>query len=242
MVIEVRDDGRGIDIEKVKATALKRGLVTEEGLQGLEDREVLDLIFLPGFSTKDTVSEVSGRGVGMDVVRQNITKLSGVIDIETVKGGGTNFILTIPVTLAIIQALIVEDAGSRYAVPLNSVIEVTEISSSDMKAIELSEEITINERTMPTIRLAGFFGKGPSEGSKYGSYGIVAGLAEHRLCIIVDHLVEERDVVIKPLSRLFSVSGIAGAADLGEGGTILVIDVTGMLEMVLNERKALAKA
>ncbi|CAG1769635.1 hypothetical protein BAC2_00473, partial [uncultured bacterium] len=118
VVVEVKDDGTGIDTEFIKEKAIDKGLVTREFARGLTRQESLELIFLPGFSTRDVVSETSGRGVGMDVVKDNITRLSGIIDIETVKGKGTRFILTIPITLAIIQALIGEDAGRRYAVPL----------------------------------------------------------------------------------------------------------------------------
>ncbi|MDP2689984.1 MAG: chemotaxis protein CheW, partial [Deltaproteobacteria bacterium] len=174
-----------------------------------------------------------------------ITRLSGIIDIETVKGKGTRFILTIPITLAIIQALIVEDSGRRYAVPLNSVLEIIELgrgSTEDAGEGAASETITVNNREVPSARLSRFFGRERPEKEKEVRYGIVAGLAEHRLCIIVDSLVEELDVVIKPLSRILKVPGIAGATDMGEKGTILVLDITGILEQVLKDRKTPARA
>jgi len=173
-------------------------------------------------------------------VKDNITRLSGIIDIETVKGKGTRFILTIPITLAIIQALIVEDLGRRYAVPLNSVIEIVELPPGEMDSG--SEYITVNDRSVPAVRLSSFFGKDRPFGAEASSYGIVAGLAEHRLCVMVDGLVEELEVVIKPLPRMLKPAGIAGATDMGEKGTILVLDITGILEHVLKERKAPARA
>ena len=232
VIVEVKDDGSGIDIDFIKEKAIERGLVTREFARGLSRQESLELIFLPGFSTRDVVSETSGRGVGMDVVKDNITRLSGIIDIETVKGKGTRFILTIPITLAIIQALIVEDAGRRYAVPLNSVLEIIELRG--LPPAE-GEPITVGARTVPAVRLSRFFGHEPSP--REVRYGIIAGLAEHRLCVIVDQLVEELDVVIKPLSRIIKAPGIAGATEMGEKGTLLVLDVTGILDQVMKERK-----
>ncbi len=232
-VVEVKDDGAGIDAEFVREKAVEKGLVEKGYADRLSRQETLELIFLPGFSTRDIVSETSGRGVGMDVVKENITRLSGIIDIETVKGKGTRFILTIPITLAIIQALIVEDSGARYAVPLNSVLEILDLKASSISPSDSS--VNVNDRAIPSVRLSRFFGKADSARDVY--YGIVAGFAEHRLCIIVDSLVEELDVVIKPLSRLLKVPGIAGATDMGEKGTILVLDMTGILEQVMKDRK-----
>ncbi len=242
VVIEIKDDGAGIDIDFVKEKAMEKNIVDPAYLEGLSRQETLDLIFMPGFSTRDVVNETSGRGVGMDVVKENITRLSGIIDIETVKGKGTRFLLTIPVTLAIIQALIVEDAGKKYAVPLNSVLEIVELDRDTLVCGE-GDSITVNNRQVPSVNLSKFFGNDRlAEEKQRPCYGIVAGLAEHRLCIVVDSLVEELDVVIKPLSRILKVPGIAGATDMGEKGTMLVLDVTGILEHVLKERKAPARA
>ena len=237
VIVEVKDDGAGIDIDFVKEKAVDRGVVTMDFASGLTRQESLELIFMPGFSTRDIVSETSGRGVGMDVVKENITRLSGIIDIETVKGKGTRFILTIPITLAIVQALIVEDAGRRYAVPLNSVLEIIELRGAPPSA---GEPITVGGRSVPAVKLSRFFGHEPS--AREVRYGIIAGLAEHRLCVIVDQLVEELDVVIKPLSRIIKSPGIAGATEMGEKGTLLVLDVTGILEQVMKERKVGAPA
>ncbi len=244
VVVEVKDDGAGIDEDFVKEKAVEKGIVARDYVKGLSRQETLELLFMPGFSTRDAVSEISGRGVGMDVVKENITRLSGVIDIETVKGKGTRFILTIPITLAIIQALIVEDAGERYAVPLNSVMEIIELTPGSHNCLDSDncrEAITVNDRSVPAVRLSKFFGKEPQDNNGV-SYGIIAGLAEHRLCITVERLVEELDVVIKPLSKMLKVPGIAGATDMGDKGTMLVVDVTGILDETLMERKSLLKA
>jgi two-component system chemotaxis sensor kinase CheA len=235
VVVEIADDGAGIDIELVKAKASEKGLITEDYLGTLSREEALDLIFLPGFTTRDVINETSGRGVGMDVVKENITKLSGIIDIDTTKGKGTSFRLTIPVTLAIIQALIVSAGSERYAVPLNSVIEIIELDQAAVESTEARGVVTAGGRSVPAVRLSTFFGcKGGSPREVY--YGIVAGVAEHRLCMIVDSLIEELDVVIKPLSRILNVPGISGATYMGGKGTILVLDVTGILDHTLREK------
>lgn len=247
VVVEVKDDGAGMDEELIRKKAVEKGLVEKKEVDGLSTRETLELIFVPGFTTRDVVSATSGRGVGMDVVKENITRLSGMIDIETVKGKGTRFVLTIPSTLAIIRALIVEEGSSRYAIPLNSVVEIAELQSGSIKAAVPGgpgSTIMLNDRSISSVRLSSFFGRHPAGASPNGDacYGIIAGLAEQRLCIVVDRLLEELDVVIKPLPGILKVPGIAGATDMGEKGTLLVLDVTGILEHQLKERKSSRKA
>lgn len=238
VVIEVIDDGIGIDEVVIKKKALEKGLVSSEDATTLTRHQILELIFMPGFTTRDSVSETSGRGVGMDVVKENISRLSGIVDIETVKGEGTKFSLTIPITLAIVQALIVEELGVRYAIPLSSVIEIAELHSQTVA--ENSEYVRFNDRDILYIRLGEFFYRKETEAAqvKDTCYGIVVGLAEQRLCIIVDRLLEELDVVVKPLPKVLRVGGIAGAADVGDEGTMLVADVTGILELLPEGRKA----
>jgi two-component system chemotaxis sensor kinase CheA len=238
VVIEVIDDGIGIDEVVIKKKALEKGLVSSEDATSLTRHQILELIFMPGFTTRDSVSATSGRGVGMDVVKENIARLSGIVDIETVKGEGTKFSLTIPITLAIVQALIVEELGVRYAIPLSSVIEIAELHSSTVA--ENQEYVRFNDRDILYIRLGEFFYRKETEAAlvKETCYGIVVGLAEQRLCIIVDRLLEELDVVVKPLPTVLRVGGIAGAADVGDEGTMLVADVTGILELLPEGRKA----
>jgi two-component system chemotaxis sensor kinase CheA len=241
VVVEVSDDGRGIDVEVIARKAVKKGLVTKEYVSNLSLPEKMDLIFLPGFTTMDKVGDVSGRGVGLDVVKENIAKLSGSIEIETVKGQGTKFYLTIPITLAITQALIVEDAGDRYALPLNTVNEVITIDPRDIFLQDGHEVIKVMERTVPLARLSSVMGTKsvPKNGNLLN--GVLVGLAEHRFCIAAEKIVEQLDVVIKPISSTMKLPGIAGATDLGMGekGTILVLDVRDILETLLREKTRL---
>jgi two-component system chemotaxis sensor kinase CheA len=228
VVIEVEDDGNGIDLDKVKAKALQKGLVSD--VTTLSDRDVLDFIFMPGFSTTDSVSEVSGRGVGMDVVRNNITAVSGMVDIETSKGQGSRFIITLPITLAIIKALIIKCAGRTYALPITSVMESLLLTDVDIRTVERKEVIQLREHTLPLLRLETFFSTARSTERPREFYVVVVGVAEKRLGIVVDDLLGQQDIVIKSLGDSFKrFRGISGAADLGDQRTILVLDVGGMI-------------
>lgn len=228
VVIEVEDDGNGIDLEKVKAKALQKGLISDAA--SLSDRDAIDLIFLPGFSTTDKVSEVSGRGVGMDVVRNNIAAVSGMVDIETHKGEGSRFIITLPITLAIIKALIISCAGRTYALPITSVMESLLLTDADIKTIERKEVIQLRENTMPLLRLESFFATARTTVRPHEFYVVVVGVAEKRLGLVVDDLLGQQDIVIKSLGESFKrFKGISGAADLGDQRTILVLDVGGMI-------------
>jgi two-component system chemotaxis sensor kinase CheA len=228
VVIEVEDDGNGIDLDKVKAKALLRGMVTD--VTSLSDREALDFIFMPGFSTTDNVSEVSGRGVGMDVVRNNIAAVSGIIDIETRKGQGARFIITLPITLAIIKALIISCDRKTYALPITSVMESLLLTDADIRTVERKEVIQLREQTLPLLRLETFFSMNRSSPRPGEFYVVVVGVAEKRLGLVVDDLLGQQDIVIKSLGEsLKRFKGISGAADLGDRGTILVLDVGGMI-------------
>jgi two-component system chemotaxis sensor kinase CheA len=228
VVIEVEDDGNGINLDKVKAKALQKGLVTD--ITSISDREALDFIFMPGFSTTDNVNEVSGRGVGMDVVRNNITAVSGMVDIETTKGQGARFIITLPITLAIIKALIINCAGRTYALPITSVMESLLLTDADIRTVERKEVIQLREHTLPLLRLESFFSTTRSTERPPEFYVVVVGVAEKRLGIVVDDLLGQQDIVIKSLGESFKrFRGISGAADLGDQHTILVLDVSGMI-------------
>lgn len=228
VVIEVEDDGAGIDLEKVKQKALSKGLVQD--INGMSDREALDLIFMPGFSTADTITDISGRGVGMDVVRNNIAAVSGMVDIETRLGQGSRFTIILPITLAIIKALIIFCAGRTYAIPITSVVESLILEPADIKTVEGKEVINLREQTLPLLRLERLFrvervGINPGE-----QYVVVVGSAEKRLGIVVDDLLGQQDIVIKPLGPAFrTLRGISGAADLGDQRTILVLDAGGII-------------
>lgn len=230
VVVEVSDDGRGIDVQRVLKVALERGLVTQERSQELSRREVFNLLFLPGFSTRSEVSEYSGRGVGLDVVRTNISQLSGVIDIDSVEGQGTTFTVTLPITLAIIPALIVAVAGRTYAIPLNNVQETLALTDAEVKTIERREVISLRGATVPLVDLRKLFHL-TDDGKRPGLvYGVIAGAGQNRMALVVDDLVAQQDIVIKSLGKwLRNTPGIAGAAELGNQQTILVIDMVELL-------------
>lgn len=231
VVIEVEDDGGGINVEKVKQKALTQGLVHD--VTSLSDREALELIFLPGFSTADQITDVSGRGVGMDVVRNNIAAVSGIVDIETWPGKGSRFTIVLPITLAIIKALIVSCAGRTYALPITSVIESLLLSPADIRTVENREVISLRETTLPLVRLDRFLAINRID-RPIEQYVVVVGAAEKRLGIVVDDLLGQQDIVIKPLGEMFrSIRGISGAADLGDQRTILVLDAGGIINEMM---------
>ena len=232
VLIEVADDGSGIDHARVKEVAVQRHLITPEQARELSPREVLNLIFLPGFSTARAVSELSGRGVGLDVVKNNIAYLSGIIDVDTARDRGTTFLLTLPLTLAIIRALVVSVSQRVYAVPLNSVLEITSVREEDIRTIERREVMTLRGQTLPLLRLGQLFRLPESRVARH--FVVVVGLAQQRLGIMVDELAGQQDIVTKPLGgRLRHVPGISGATDLGNRRTVLVLDVAALVEEVL---------
>ena len=229
VVIEIEDDGGGIDIAKVRERALQTGLVND--VYAVSDQDALDYIFLPGFSTNETVSEFSGRGVGMDVVKNNISALSGRVDIETRKGEGTRFTLTLPITLALIRALVVRCCGRIYALPITSVLESVIMTDTDVTTVERTEVVQLRGATLPLLRLEHYFDLRRSGDRPEEFYVVVVGAAEKRLGIAVDDLVCQQDIVTKPLGETFRrFRGVSGAADLGDQRTILVLDIVGIVQ------------
>ncbi|RKG66548.1 chemotaxis protein CheA [Corallococcus sp. CA054B] len=229
VVISVSDDGSGIDEVRVREVALSRGLVTPPQVSEMTRRELLNLIFLPGFSTRSSVSSLSGRGVGLDVVKNNLGNLSGIIDVWSERGKGTAFHLTLPVTLAIVRALVVGVSGRTYAVPLNSVLEILSVQPRDIRTVERREVLDLRGQTLPFLRLGRLFHLPEREVSRH--FVVVVGLAQQRLGIAVDELFGQQDIVTKPLGgRLSRVKGISGATDLGNRRTVLVLDVAELLE------------
>ncbi|KAF0220628.1 MAG: two-component system chemotaxis family sensor kinase [Geobacteraceae bacterium] len=228
VVIEVEDDGRGIDLERVKKKALEKGFI--QSLESISDRDALELVFLPGFSTSEKVSEISGRGVGMDVVKNNIAAVSGMVDIETTAGCGCRMIITLPITLAIIKALIIASVGRTYALPITSVLETIMVDCKDILTVERKEVIQLRETTLPLLRLGKYFEIGEGSNAQESFYVVVVGAAEKRLGIVVDDLLGQQDIVIKSMGEtLKGCKGISGAADLGDQRTILVLDVGGII-------------
>ena len=238
VVVTVEDDGAGMDPRTILTKAVDKGILTpDHGLDPERDRkEILDLIFLPGFTTRETVTEISGRGVGMDVVKKNVSKLSGMIDIDTEIGTGSTFTLTLPITLAIIKALIVEAGGQVFAVPLSSVLEIIETKEDHIETVETREVMAIRDEIVPLLRLTQVFKLPPKTGSAT-LYLILVGLAERRLGLVVDGLRDQQEIVIKPLGkRLADLPGIAGATELGDKrGVVLVIDVESLINGALKK-------
>ncbi len=229
VVIEISDDGRGIDVEKVRKKAIEKGIISPD--EELSREEIINLIFTPGFSTKEEVSEISGRGVGMDVVKNNITRLSGMINVVTEEGKGTTFIITLPITLAIIQALLIKFCHKIFAIPLNSILETVVITPDEIKTVEKKEVIELRDITLPVIRPGKIFNLTDCPEDQQEYFIIVVGLAEKKWGILVDQIIGQQDVVIKPLGKSLSyLKPIAGATDLGDQRVVLVIDVASFIE------------
>jgi two-component system chemotaxis sensor kinase CheA len=223
IIIEVTDDGNGIDLEKVRARGIKQGLIGSD--DRLSDREIIELIFTPGFSTAEVISDVSGRGVGMDVVKKNITRLKGVFDVNTVPGTGTTFTIKLPLTLAIIQALLVRVVDELYAIPLDSVIESQRIEMQDVRTVHGNEVITLRGQVVPLVRVADFFELG-GERDPEKVMIVIVGLQGRQVGLVVDSFQGEQEIVIKPLSDVVGrIPGISGATILGNGSISLIIDV-----------------
>ncbi|GMV52027.1 MAG: chemotaxis protein histidine kinase CheA [Nitrospira sp. OLB3] len=230
IVIRIKDDGRGIQVEKVKAKALAKGLVSEAELATMEHRELLNLIFLPGFSTAEQVTDVSGRGVGMDVVRTNIRKINGSVELESEPGKGSQIVIKLPLTIAIIQALMVEVERSIFAIPLGSVIEAVRITKSDIKTINGREVLHLRDRVLPLIRLAQEF-EIPTDSERERFYVVVAALGDRRVGVVVDELRSQEEVVIKSIwDYLETVKGVSGATITGEGKVVLILDTAELVQ------------
>ena len=228
IVIEIADDGRGLDREKILEKARRTGLV-EDGA-GLSDREVFNCIFHPGFSTASQVTDVSGRGVGMDVVKKQIQKLRGHVEIESVPGKGTSFFLRLPLTLAIIDGLVVGVGSERYVVPIFSVSEVLRPSAEMVFTVEDRREMAlVRNHLLPVVRLYKRFAVAPRSELASESLLIVAEIAGKSFCLMVDELIGKQEVVIKSLGEnLQNISGIAGGAILGDGRVGLILDLEGI--------------
>ncbi len=231
VVVEVEDDGRGIDSAKIYEKGQRKGLVVEG--KHYSQKEIIKLLFLPGFSTKDQVSEISGRGVGLDVVDKNIAKLSGMVDIETIVGKGTLFTLTLPITLVIIKALIVQVEHEAFAIPLSSVLESLMISKKEVKTIEGQEVIQLREHTLMLVRLKDLFEVAQEEESPDHFYVIVVGLADKRVGIIVTGIRGQQEIVVKSLGEeLKNIKGISGVTEVGDGKAVLVLDISSLIQEV----------
>jgi two-component system, chemotaxis family, sensor kinase CheA len=234
VVIEVRDDGRGIDLAQVRTLAVEKGVLKADEAQRLSESEALNLIFEPGFSTAAEVTEVSGRGVGMDVVRTVLDRLKGTVYISSNKGRGTTIQLRAPLTLASIQTLLFRVGGRLFAVPLSSVVEITRINDSDIHHVDRREVLRLREQVLTLVRLNSISRihavEGQPETKKKRNFVIVIGAAERRFGLLVDSLVGEEELVIKALpSEIISSDLVSGASILGDGTVVLILNVPAVL-------------
>jgi two-component system chemotaxis sensor kinase CheA len=239
IVIEISDDGKGIDLDKMKAKAIEKGLISKEDAAKMTNEAVTDIIFMPGFSTKEVTTELSGRGVGMDVVKTNISQLNGYVEIITEKNVGTTFRLCIPLTLAIIQALMVEVSGIKYAIPLSPIEETLKISENDIDNVAGQNVLVIRDKVCPLFELNTILETGSSENeSSDYKYIIVISLGDKKFCIAVDKLVGQEEVVIKNLKGVDTNSSyVLGATITGDGKVVFILDVTCMSRELIGTAK-----
>ncbi len=232
IVIKISDDGKGLDPVMLKEKAIEKGVISERDAEGMSDREAFSLIFKPGFSTAKVVSNVSGRGVGMDVVKTNIEKLNGIIEIDSEVGVGTTQKLKIPLTLAIIQALLVGVQEEYYAIPLSSVLETVRISQDEIYTVDGKSVLRLRDEVLSLVRLSDIFKVDAILESNSDVYVVIIGLADQKIGVIVDYLIGQEEVVIKSLGYyLKNTRGIAGATVRGDGKITLIVDVGAMMDM-----------
>jgi two-component system chemotaxis sensor kinase CheA len=235
VMIEVEDDGRGIDEVALVEKAVTSGKIARSEASELVRDEILALIFVPGLSTREQADDLSGRGVGMDIVKTNINKLGGVIDVHSETGIGTKMAITLPITLAIVSALLVRVHDQVFAIPLSTVSEALSFDAASVRRVENREVITVRGASLPICDLGRLLGLPEPLGDRRRRFVVVAALGNRRLGLVVDHLYGQEDIVIKPLgSSLSRVRGFAGATELGDQRVGLVIDSGAIIEEVLS--------
>ena len=232
VIITIEDDGAGLDLQKIKQSAVRKEVITAEEADSLPEHEIVNLIFETGLSTAENVSDVSGRGVGMDIVRNHIDKLNGIIDVETKKGQGTKFTVKLPLTLAILTGLLVKIHNETYALPMSNIIEIVRKPKCEIESIKRQSVVVIRDKVHPLVWLHDYF-KLPRENKKKNVFIVVLGVAEKRFGIVVDELVGNQEIVVKPLgSYIGKVDGVSGATILGDGSVACIFDVVGMSRMI----------
>jgi two-component system chemotaxis sensor kinase CheA len=237
IAIKVIDDGKGIDPEMIKEKAISKGFLSRDKAKELSKQEAYNLIFHPGFSTAEVVTNVSGRGVGMDVVKTNVSKLRGTIAIESEIGKGTTIILRLPLTLAIISGMIVKSHGQAFVIPLHSVIEVLRVSTDDVKTVNGKEVVNLRDTILPVVSLNELIShNGNGHDNSKWQYIVEVGIAEKRFGIKVDELIGQQEVVIKSLGEyLGKIDGIAGSSIMGDGAVIIILDINELFNKLRNK-------
>jgi len=241
IVIEITDDGKGIDVDNLRRKAIEKGVLTVEEASKMSDEDAINIIFMPGFSTKEVASELSGRGVGMDVVKTNISLLNGYVDVSTEKDKGTTFRINIPLTLAILQSLMVEVDGAKYAIPLTPIEETLKVAKKDISDVTGQNVIVIRDKICPLFDLKSALGLGYNENNDDidFKYVIVISMGDKKYCIAVDRLLGQEEVVIKTLNGLDATSSfVLGATITGDGRVVFILDVTGLSKNLLGLVKA----
>ncbi|MDT3695789.1 MAG: chemotaxis protein CheA [Ignavibacterium sp.] len=233
IIITIEDDGKGIDPEVIKNKAVSKGLISVEKARELSKQEILNLIFFPGFSTAEVVTNISGRGVGMDVVKTNVTKLRGIINIDSTTGAGTKIIVKLPLTLAIIPGMIVKVRNQSIVIPLNTVLEVLRVHRENIHSINQRPVIKMRDSVLPLVSVEKIlFGNEEKDDNKIWQYVVVVGIAEKRYGIEVDGLVGQKEVVIKSLGNYFGkIQGIAGSTIMGDGSVVMIVDINELLNI-----------
>jgi two-component system chemotaxis sensor kinase CheA len=232
IVIEIADDGRGMDPDMLKSKALEKGLISEKEADMMSDKEAFMLIFKPGFSTAAKITNVSGRGVGMDVVKTNVEKLNGIIEVDSTPGEGSVFKIKIPLTLAIIQALLVAAQEELFAIPLANVIETVRITTEDISAVEGKSVLKLRDEVLPLVNMSDIFKIEKILGNNQYLYVVVLGVGASKVGLIVDGLIGQEEIVIKSLGEyLKGIEGIAGATIRGDGKVTLIVDVAALMKL-----------
>ncbi|MCW8848617.1 MAG: chemotaxis protein CheA, partial [Melioribacteraceae bacterium] len=235
IIISIIDDGKGIDPEVIVNKAISKGIITKEKSEELSKQEIFNLIFAPGFSTAEKVTNVSGRGVGMDVVKTNVSRLRGIIDVDSEVGKGTRIDIKLPLTLAIIQGLLVKVIGETIILPLSSVVEVVKVPKKEIYMVNKTECIKLRERVLPLINIdnllyhSDIFKKETDR-----QFVVVIGLAEKRYGIKVDDLIGQKEIVIKSLGKyLGNIEGIAGSTIMGDGTVVMIADIAEIINKLV---------
>jgi two-component system chemotaxis sensor kinase CheA len=223
--IEISDDGKGMRPDVIRSKAVEKGIIDAEAANSMDDRQSLHLVFLPGFSTKDQISSVSGRGVGMDVVKTNITRLNGKIDVISVPGQGSTFTISLPLTLAILPVLVVRLNNQSFAIPLSMVREIIPIKQEEVQRVSGRATMVVRDEVLPVRSLARLIGW---EAKQSPAFGVLMHASDTTFIMAVDGFVGRDDVVIKPLSDI-KPKGIAGATLSGDGSIVLVLDMEALL-------------
>lgn len=232
IILTVEDDGKGIDPEKIKAVAVSKGVLSELDAASLGDDEAINLIFSSGFSTAKVVNDVSGRGVGLDIVRNNIQRLNGTVMVETERGKGTRFLVTLPLTLAIVPTLLVQIGQNTLAIPLVTVLETLRISTEEIQTVNSRPVIRLRDKVLPLLEMADAFGFKSARKEQGFRYVVVVGMGKQQMGLAVDHLLGQEEVVVKSLGSIIGeVIGIASAAILGDGSVILIVDVQDLFQV-----------